>query len=95
MKLAVIFGGPSPEHDVSILTGLQAARELLAAAHDVLGIYWSKTGDWYTLPVTLEGKDFVDGVPRAAEAAQLVATPGGGFAPAKKGSLRQDCTVRF
>ena len=28
---AVIFGGPSPEHDISVLTGLQAARALLAA----------------------------------------------------------------
>jgi len=26
--VAVIFGGPSPEHDVSVLTGLQAARGL-------------------------------------------------------------------
>ncbi|MDQ1357412.1 MAG: D-ala D-ala ligase N-terminus, partial [Acidimicrobiaceae bacterium] len=25
---AVLFGGPSPEHDVSILTGLQAAHTL-------------------------------------------------------------------
>ena len=23
---AVIFGGPSPEHDISVLTGLQTAR---------------------------------------------------------------------
>ena len=29
--VAVIFGGPSPEHDVSVLTGLQAARGLAAA----------------------------------------------------------------
>ena len=27
-EVAVIFGGPSPEHDVSVLTGLQAARGL-------------------------------------------------------------------
>ena len=44
----VLFGGPSPEHDVSILTGLQAARALaaedaVAAVHDV---YWTKTADW-------------------------------------------------
>ena len=24
----VLFGGPTPEHDISILTGLQALREL-------------------------------------------------------------------
>jgi D-alanine-D-alanine ligase len=27
-NLAVIFGGPSPEHDISILTGLQTSRVL-------------------------------------------------------------------
>ena len=26
--VSVIFGGPSPEHDVSVLTGLQAERAL-------------------------------------------------------------------
>ena len=30
-QVAVLFGGPAPEHDVSILTGLQASRELAAA----------------------------------------------------------------
>jgi D-alanine-D-alanine ligase len=38
---AVIFGGPSPEHDVSILTGLQAARALAGVGMDVAAIYWS------------------------------------------------------
>ena len=34
-KPAVVFGGPSPEHDISILTGLQAARTLVDAGVDV------------------------------------------------------------
>ena len=29
-KIAVIIGGPSPEHDISILTGLQSARSLIS-----------------------------------------------------------------
>ena len=33
-QVAVLFGGPAPEHDVSILTGLQATRELAAAGRD-------------------------------------------------------------
>jgi D-alanine-D-alanine ligase len=86
-NLAVIFGGPSPEHDVSILTGLQAARALAQRGRDVIGLYWSKTGDWYRVPATLEGKDFVDGLPRGSELAQLIAVPGGGFAPTGKKGL--------
>ena len=33
-KIGVILGGPSPEHDISILTGLQSAR-VLSAKNDV------------------------------------------------------------
>jgi D-alanine-D-alanine ligase len=79
-RVAVAFGGPSPEHDVSILTGLQAARELAAAQRDVVGLYWSKTGDWYQVGATLEASDFVEGVPRASQELRLVTgNDGGGF----------------
>jgi D-alanine-D-alanine ligase len=71
-RIAVAFGGPSPEHDVSILTGLQAAHELAAARRDVTGLYWTKTGDWYRVEATLEAADFVEGVPRGAEPVRLV-----------------------
>ena len=37
-QVGVLFGGPSPEHDVSILTGLQAARELARAATSVTAL---------------------------------------------------------
>lgn len=64
--LAVLFGGPSPEHDVSVLTGLQAARALGSRA-----LYWTKTGDWYEVGRGLEAGDFVTGVPRGAARVQL------------------------
>jgi len=64
--VAVVFGGPSPEHDVSVLTGLQAARALGSRA-----LYWTKTGDWYEIDRRLEAGDFVDGVPRGATRVQL------------------------
>lgn len=76
---AVLFGGPSPEHDVSILTGLQAARALIDGGTDVEAIYWSKTGEFHSVDSGLEGPDFADGVPAKAARLQLVAGPGGGF----------------
>lgn len=77
---AVIFGGPSPEHDVSILTGLQAAQALAKAGQRVTALYWSKTGDWFSVDPGLEASAF-DGVPHPKGAApvQLVAATGGGF----------------
>jgi D-alanine-D-alanine ligase len=72
LAVAVAFGGPSPEHDVSILTGLQAVRELERAGRSVTPLYWAKTGTWHQVDGTLESADFVDGVPRGAEALRLV-----------------------
>jgi D-alanine-D-alanine ligase len=78
--LAIIFGGPSPEHDVSILTGLQAARELTTTADaSPRALYWSKTGEWFDVDPRLEASAFVDGVPRGATPLRLVTGPGGGF----------------
>jgi D-alanine-D-alanine ligase len=77
--VAVIFGGPSPEHDVSVLTGLQAAHELQRAGHDVVARYWSKAADWYEVDPALEAGAFIEGVPRGARQVRLTIGPGGGF----------------
>jgi D-alanine-D-alanine ligase len=82
-RVAVAFGGPSPEHDVSILTGLQAAHELAGAGRDVTALYWSKTAEWFKVGTSLEAADFVEGVPRGAEPLRLVTGgEGAGFVPA-------------
>ena len=78
-RIAVVFGGPSPEHDVSVLTGLQAVRELERSGRDVTALYWSKTGGWHRVPGDLEAGDFVQGVPRGAEPLRLVVGDEGGF----------------
>ncbi len=46
--VAVFFGGPSPEHEVSVITGLQAVSALKGRGHDVLPVYVSKGGRWFT-----------------------------------------------
>ncbi|MGD0321873.1 MAG: hypothetical protein ABSC00_09790 [Acidimicrobiales bacterium] len=81
VRIGVVFGGPSSEHDVSILTGLQAARALARAGKQVTGLYWSKSGVFYRVKPTLEAADFVEGVPRGAEELRLVACASGGFVP--------------
>lgn len=81
-KLAVLYGGPSPEHDVSILTGLQAARELVNAGREVTGIYWTKNGAFHRVPPSLEAADFLEGVPKDSEELRLSAGNDGGFVTA-------------
>jgi D-alanine-D-alanine ligase len=86
---AVIFGGPSPEHDISILTGLQAARTLAKAGRSPTCLYWSKTNTWFEVDDRLEGVDFADGVPRGSRPLRLVVGSGGGFV-AESGTLRRE-----
>jgi D-alanine-D-alanine ligase len=59
-SVGVVFGGLSPEHDISILTGLQAARLLEASGRDVVCIYWTRSGTWARVPPHLEGSDFAE-----------------------------------
>jgi D-alanine-D-alanine ligase len=45
--VAVLFGGRSVEHEVSVITGHQIMDALKAAGHRVLPIYLAKDGEWY------------------------------------------------
>ncbi len=79
-KPAVIFGGPSDEHDISILTGLQVTHAL----GDVHAVYWSKLGDWFLVDPGLEAGDFAEGVPARSRELRFVAAPGQGLILKKK-----------
>ncbi len=85
-RVGVIYGGPSPEHDVSILTGLQAARGLRGAPSigEIHSLYWTKTGEWFEAPNGREAGDYVDGPPNGSTPLRLLAGVDGGFV-AKKG----------
>ena len=52
--IAVIFGGRSVEHDVSILTGLQFIEALNPAKYDGIPIYVDNLGQWWTGPALLK-----------------------------------------
>jgi len=47
-KVAIIFGGRSVEHDVSIITGLQVLENIDMEKYDPIPIYIDKKGRWYT-----------------------------------------------
>ena len=80
----VCFGGPSPEHDISILTGLQAVHALAEAGRDPVALYWSPIGTWHEVPPDLEASAFADGLPRSATEVELAGRPGGGFVRADR-----------
>jgi D-alanine-D-alanine ligase len=78
-RVAVAFGGPSPEHDVSVLTALLAARTLRDAGREATLLYWTKNGLWFEVAGAPEARDFAEGVPKGAEPLELVAGVEGGF----------------
>jgi D-alanine-D-alanine ligase len=47
MTVAVIFGGRSAEHEVSVITAHQAMDALQVAGYKLLPIYITKSGEWY------------------------------------------------
>ncbi len=79
MTTGVLFGGPTPEHDISILTGLLALRELHQSQRDVIGIYWTKTGTFYSVSASVEAESFLDGVPKGSSELTLRVGESGGF----------------
>ena len=47
LKIAVIFGSRTCEHDVSVISGMQAAGALDTNEFDVERVYISREGDWF------------------------------------------------
>jgi D-alanine-D-alanine ligase len=83
-RVAVLGGGRSSEHDVSLRSAAAVAAGLRAAGHDVVEIELARTGGWSTLE---------DGAP-------VVLTPGGGLLdcevvfPVLHGPFGEDGTVQ-
>ena len=47
MKLAVIFGGTSTEHDVSVVSGTSVLKNLDKEKYEILPLYIDTNGTWY------------------------------------------------
>lgn len=61
INIGVFFGGPSVEHEVSVITAQQAISQLLKMpGYQVVPIYISKDNQWYTGDYLLEVEHFKD-----------------------------------
>ncbi|QGH35424.1 D-alanine--D-alanine ligase [Gracilibacillus salitolerans] len=59
-KVAVIFGGVSVEHEVSVISALQAFNAIDRSKYDPVPIYISKTKEWYTGDVLTDIENYKD-----------------------------------
>lgn len=60
IKVGVIFGGESVEHEVSIISAVQAMNKLDNDKYDIIPIYIAKDGEWYTGDALREIDTFKD-----------------------------------
>lgn len=81
LQVGVVFGGVSPEHEVSVITGLQAVAALDRTRYEVIPLYIAKDGRWYTGTVLFELEAYQD-----LEAIRQTAVPVR-FDPAAHGKL--------
>jgi D-alanine-D-alanine ligase len=71
-RLAVLFGGRSSEHEISIITALQAISAIDTLRYEVIPIYVDTSGLWYTGEALLD-KSYYRTLPASKSAAQRVA----------------------
>ncbi|MFH1157933.1 MAG: D-alanine--D-alanine ligase [Pseudomonadota bacterium] len=47
-RVAVLFGGRSPEHDISVITAIQAMDALDTQKYEIIPVYITTSGEWLT-----------------------------------------------
>lgn len=69
--VAVLFGGRSVEHEISVLSAIQAMDALDPQQYQVIPVYIAHSGRWYT-GEALRKRDFYKKLPAALEGVQEV-----------------------
>lgn len=60
LNVCVMFGGRSVEHEVSVITGLQVFENIDRSKYNVIPVYVSRQGDWYTGDELADIKNYKD-----------------------------------
>ena len=79
-KVAVLFGGRSVEHEISIITGLEILEAIDQEKYEPIPVYIDQGGRWFSSEVLLE-REFYRGLPgnlAQAVRVELPALPGVG-----------------
>jgi D-alanine-D-alanine ligase len=60
LKIGVIFGGESVEHEVSIISAIQAMNYLDQEKYEIIPIYITKEKEWYTGRILMDIENYQD-----------------------------------
>jgi D-alanine-D-alanine ligase len=89
-RIAVFLGGRSPEHDVSVVTGLQAMQALDQTRFDAFVVYVTTDGDWLVGPGLDDRRSYIPDAQIRAKLSEVtldIAAGGGGRLVARKAGL--------
>jgi len=103
MQLGVIYGSRTCEHDVSIISAVQLMRSADREKYDVIPVYISRKGEWFTGPALLDMDTYAhfDPFMKGITPVRLDVTPGSGalihYAPPKGlfGGGREETVARL
>jgi len=94
IKVGVIFGGETVEHEVSIITAVQAMEHMNKDKYEIVPIYISKDRIWYTGKMLMDidvYQDFNE-LKRYAKEVVLTKTKDGYYLQSTKGLFRRNIT---
>ena len=99
-RIAVFLGGRSPEHDVSVVTGLQALQALDQSRFDPFVVYVTTDGDWLTGPALEDRRNYLPTAETRAKLTEVTldiaaGTRGGRLVARKTGMFSRKPPIEF
>lgn len=99
-RIAVVFGGQAPEHDVSVVSGLQMLQSIDSSLYDPFPVYIAQNGTWYVGEALWERDNYI---PKGAVLDSLTAVQldcagtenGGILRPVKSGLFKKEKDITF
>lgn len=74
-NVAVFFGGRSVEHEISVISALQAINAFNKEKYEIIPVYISKQGQWYTGPKLLDIRNYRNMEQLTAESEEVYMRP--------------------
>ncbi|MFK7839308.1 MAG: D-alanine--D-alanine ligase [Bdellovibrionales bacterium] len=98
-KIAVFFGGRSPEHDVSVVSGLQVLSAIDESRYDAFPVYIAPDGQWYIGDILRERSVYLLSNESLQKTKSVIldpiATRGGRLISKKRGFIGQTKPIEF
>ncbi|MDG2348657.1 MAG: hypothetical protein P8L77_04250 [Gammaproteobacteria bacterium] len=92
-KVAILFGGVSPEHDVSILTGVQAFYALDQTRYEAIPVYIDQNGRWWFGHALIENHNEIVNGCRFSGVKEVSLGQGGLYAGGKRIMIVDVCLI--